>query len=182
MTSLLASASASASSVPPETIEHANEEEEGKQASEEGGTAHAHAHAPARAPAASPVLPSAAEIRACAVSSWYTEYPALREETVKSIIIPLPDDFLRYLSSDGVVMPKVPEGVTLHPRDPRSRDDGDIPSDWSDDDESKDDDNDDCDVEQGEQEDDDNDDDDEKKKIETKTGAFRNLRKKLVMR
>jgi hypothetical protein len=64
------------------------------------------------------------ELQACSIDVWY---PTLRRVSIKSEIIPLPDDFVRYLLEDS-------EGIFLPPASGQDESAG-----WSSDDESADD-------------------------------------------
>ncbi|KAJ3414673.1 hypothetical protein HDV05_006208 [Chytridiales sp. JEL 0842] len=52
----------------------------------------------------SPTFPpvTASDVRNCALPAWYDKF---RKITLKSIIIPLPEDFVDYLNADGVFLP-----------------------------------------------------------------------------
>lgn len=39
---------------------------------------------------------------ACSIVSWY---PVFRRDTIKSLIIQLPDEVVKYLEEDGIVLP-----------------------------------------------------------------------------
>ncbi|KAG0365193.1 D123-domain-containing protein [Gamsiella multidivaricata] len=54
----------------------------------------------------------------CAFSSWY---PSFRGITIKSKIIPLPEDFIEYLNADGVFIPGQ-TGITMALSDSESED------------------------------------------------------------
>ena len=49
-------------------------------------------------------IPTLGEILACQFHSWYA-IPDLQRQSIKSIIIDLPQDFVDYLASDGVILP-----------------------------------------------------------------------------
>jgi hypothetical protein len=52
----------------------------------------------------SPIFPPVTvdDVKNCAFSAWYERF---RKITLKSVIIPLPEEFVDYLNSDGVFLP-----------------------------------------------------------------------------
>ena len=73
------------------------------------------------------------------LSEWY---PTFRKCTMRSVILPLPDDFVSYIQHDGpLILPKCPDQMTLQPSDPRftaprdpyaeSSDDDDDSGEWT---------------------------------------------------
>ena len=60
--------------------------------------------------------------------------------TFRSITIPIPEEFVEYLNEDGFILPKVPDGVSVNPFDPRyvreTKDDDWADEDYDDSDES----------------------------------------------
>jgi hypothetical protein len=61
---------------------------------------------------AEPVKPTVEDVWACQFSRWYKTFRSLPIEsfsrkavTIKSVILPLPDDFIDYLKTDGVQLP-----------------------------------------------------------------------------
>lgn len=60
-----------------------------------------------------------------AFDSWYPLFSRTKgdktskQHTIRSVILPMSDEFLAYLQQDGVIMPNVPEGVDLAVADPR---------------------------------------------------------------
>ena len=69
-------------------------------------------------------------VKSCSLPTWYVP---LRKLTIRSVIIPVPLNFLRYLQEDGIRLPNVPSNVVLHPNDPRNE----SGAEWSDDDEDE---------------------------------------------
>ena len=61
----------------------------------------------------------ASHVRLCALPTWYRAVPALRKRSVRTVVVPAPEAFLKYLRTDGIVLPKVPEGMALDSNDPR---------------------------------------------------------------
>jgi hypothetical protein len=53
------------------------------------------------------INPTREEVLACQFTSWYDDF---RGNTIRSIVIPLEDDFLKYILSDGL---KLPAGTTV---------------------------------------------------------------------
>ena len=66
-------------------------------------------------------------VKSCSLPTWYVP---LRKLTIRSVIIPVPSNFLRYLQEDGIRLPNVPSNVVLHPNDPRNE----SGAEWSDED------------------------------------------------
>jgi hypothetical protein len=57
------------------------------------------------------------ELLACSLPTWY---PAFEAVTIKSVIIPLPAEFITYLTSGGALfLPPAPAGVEVEGDDPR---------------------------------------------------------------
>ena len=56
---------------------------------------------------------------ACRISNWY---PKLSKYSIRTVLVPVPEDFLQYLLADGVVLPELPEGEKPHRNDPRYTD------------------------------------------------------------
>jgi len=59
-----------------------------------------------------PILPTAADVLACQFSSWYpvfsnlqVRYKGRSNVTIKSTILDLPESFLHYLNTDGLILP-----------------------------------------------------------------------------
>ena len=50
----------------------------------------------------------ASHVRLCALPTWY-RIPALKRRSVRSIVVPAAA-FLGYLRTDGIVLPRVPDG------------------------------------------------------------------------
>lgn len=62
----------------------------------------------------------------CSIATWY---PVFRRQTVKSLIIPLPDEVVKYLEEDGIVLPLEATPVLHHTS---SRNEGsEEETDWS---------------------------------------------------
>lgn len=56
-----------------------------------------------------------ADVRQCAISSWY---PLFAKHSIPTVILPAPSEFVDYLLQDSVVLPEAPPGA-LRPADPR---------------------------------------------------------------
>jgi hypothetical protein len=54
--------------------------------------------------------PSEAEMEACEFGLWYPLFTSEKQCCIPSVIIPLPEDFVDYLLSDGVVLPEGVDG------------------------------------------------------------------------
>ena len=68
---------------------------------------------------ASPTIkPTRKQVDNCQFTSWFN-LQGLKKVTFRSITIPIPEDFVVYLNEDGVILPKVPEGTSVSPFDPR---------------------------------------------------------------
>ncbi|GBG30442.1 Cell division cycle protein 123-like [Hondaea fermentalgiana] len=66
-----------------------------------------------------------ADVDRAAFDAWYPIFSrrkgdkTSKQHTIRSLILPIDDDFLAYLNQDGVVLPTVPEGMDLAVADPR---------------------------------------------------------------
>ena len=62
--------------------------------------------------------PTVTHVNNCQFQTWFN-FPGAKKCTFRSIVIPIPENVVKYLHEDGVILPVVPEGVSLHPHDPR---------------------------------------------------------------
>ena len=63
--------------------------------------------------------PTKEHIDNCQFHKWYNLHQNIKKCTIRSIIIPMSKQFVTYLNEDGIKLPKVPNGVTVSPFDPR---------------------------------------------------------------
>jgi hypothetical protein len=85
------------------------------------------------------VKPTRKHVDNCQFTSWFSLH-GIKKVTFRSITIPIPEEFVEYLNEDGVILPKVPDGVSVNPFDPRyvreTKDDDWADEDYDDSDES----------------------------------------------
>ena len=74
--------------------------------------------------------PTVADVNMCMFPNWY---PNFKDCTMRSRIIPLPDEFVAYMQEDGCILPTCPVGMTLSPKDPRWVPEGGDDDSWADD-------------------------------------------------
>lgn len=77
---------------------------------------------------------SVADVLACQYSSWRRLFRGKPRCLPRSTIVPLPRRFVNYLHADSIVLPAVPEGVSVRPDDPRFGDNdvgGDDAGSWA---------------------------------------------------
>lgn len=63
----------------------------------------------------------------CSIATWY---PVFRRHTVKSLMVPVPDEVIKYLEEDGIVLPLEATPTARHTSS-RNEEDSDEEIDWS---------------------------------------------------
>lgn len=87
-------------------------------------------------------------LRACSYENWFPSFRTTGKFALPSVVIPLSADFVRYLKSDGVILPRFPADAEFQMRasDPRriKASKGSLSSSWEDEEEDEDETNDWC--------------------------------------
>ncbi|GFQ93016.1 cell division cycle protein 123 homolog [Trichonephila clavata] len=75
------------------------------------------------------------DVKKCSFQNWYSDF---KKVTIKSIILPLPDEFVSYILKDGIVLPKNSGfGYSVPANDSDTESDNDTEETWEDNEEDE---------------------------------------------